>query len=206
MAYGTAARDYLARARAALQTGTPQALFYAAYELRCCIEARQAEYTEALLAYEGTKIRPWKLGETNQRIKSKSYNATIARMRFKFPDGTTFTTYHTPVPDQLVEFAERSLNHLLHCQPLFREDEDPWWQKTRDQLLRGYRMCWLACEGDSLVPPLWDARTKKVHPGRIEVREHNGPLIDAIQRYVGERFRVEVSYPDQPPPEWVCDL
>lgn len=206
MSYGVGPRSYLARAREALQSGTQAGLFHAAFELRCCIEARQAEYVEALAEYEDTKIRPWNLAQTGKRIKNKSYNSTITMMRFEFSDGTTFTTYHTPVTDQLIAFAKRTLHPLLHCQTLFRADDDPWWATARDELTHGYRMAWLACQGDSLVPPLWNPVTKQPHPTRIELRDHNAHLADVFNRMIGEPGTLQIAYPDTHPVEWICDL
>ena len=47
MDYRIHSRDYLQRARKRLDSGTPDALFHAAFELRCGIEARMQQYLEA---------------------------------------------------------------------------------------------------------------------------------------------------------------
>ncbi len=49
MKYGTHSRGYLARARQRLDEGSFESLFYAAFELRCGIEARLQQYEEALV-------------------------------------------------------------------------------------------------------------------------------------------------------------
>ena len=45
--YGLHAREYLARARACLAEKSAPSLFWAAFELRCGIEARLQQYVEA---------------------------------------------------------------------------------------------------------------------------------------------------------------
>lgn len=206
MAYPILARDYLSRAKSALEERGQQGLFYAAFELRCCIEARQAEYVEALSAYKDTKIRPWKLSQEGRRIRSQSNASTIALVSYSFPDGTTYDSFHTPVTDALIEFAERTLHSLMHCQTRFRDDDDPWWQRARDEMNNGYRMAWLSCQGDSMVPPLWDPKTKQLHPSRFEIREDNAHLLELLAGLKGQTVNVNVSYPDQPPSDWICDL
>ena len=44
--YKITSRDYLSRARICLDEGSNRFLFYAAFELRCGIEARMREYLE----------------------------------------------------------------------------------------------------------------------------------------------------------------
>lgn len=206
MEYSVSANEYLSRARAALCEGLPQGIFYAAFELRCCVETRQAEYAQALKKYENTKIRPWNIGDTGKRIRKASYAEKISLMRYDFGDGLLFDSYHTPVSASLITFAERSLGDLLHAQPIFRLQKDGWWKEKRDCLLMGYRMAWLACQGDSLVPPLWNPRTKVTHPVVMERHIRNERFFERMPVQKGTKFRVEVCYLDSPPEQWQCDL
>jgi hypothetical protein len=183
----------------------PKWLFYAAFELRCCVESRQAEYAEALVRYENTKIRAWNIGETGKRIRKASYADRISHCRYKISE-LVIDSYHTPVPDRLVALAERELNPLLHSQNILREGTDPWWQKTRATLIEVYRMAWLSCQGDSLVPPIWNPRTRDVHPMRIEQHERSAAFFELFPIQPGTQFEVSVNYLTDPPHEWVCDL
>lgn len=49
--YWVGARSYLERAKARLEDATHVSLFYAAYEIRCAVEARQDEYLKAQEQY-----------------------------------------------------------------------------------------------------------------------------------------------------------
>lgn len=206
MPYPVDAKGYLSRAKAALENGRPEGLFYAAYELRCCVEARQAEYVEALTAFNGTKVRPWELSLQGKRIRNKSYASTLTLMRYTFPNGTTHDSYHTPVTNALLSFANKTLHSLMHCQPEFRDDDNPWWDKMRAELVEGYRMAWLACQGDSMVPPLWNSQTKEMHPVRLSLTEENAHLVPLLSGLQGQTVGMSVSYPKKPPSKWVCDL
>ncbi len=205
MGYPVSAKAYLARAKDALENGRPEGLFYAALELRCCIETRQAEYAEALSAYKETKIKPWNIGDTGRRIRRASYADRIALFRYNFGEGW-FDSYHTPISDKLIAFAEKELGQLLHCQLVYRSPEEEWWANTKAQLIEGYRMTWLSCQGDSLVPPLWNGTTKSVHPVVLEKHDGNASLFDRLPVLPGTEFRVEIRYLDNAPNHWHCDL
>ena len=72
--YGLHARDYLARTRACLAKGSPATLFYAAFELRCGIEARLQQYLEAQRENTGKIKQGWRIAKlarhVNRRFKT----------------------------------------------------------------------------------------------------------------------------------------
>lgn len=205
MEYDVSARAYLSRARDALLSDDPRTLFYAALELRCCIETRQEDYASALVALEGQKIKPHKIGDTGQRLRQKSMTNRIAYLRYDFGGGVVVDTYHTPVTDAVVDFGEKFLGRLLHCQRKFRPPSDAWWKETRERVLDGYRLAWVACQGNSLVPPLYDGTTGEVHPQHLEQTPATQPFFDRMP-LTGQRFTVQVRYLDAVPTDWVCDL
>lgn len=205
MGYSVSANAYLLRAKAALMSGKPESLFYAAFELRCCVETRQAEYAVALTAYKDMKIKPWNIGDIGRKIRKASSADRISLMRYDFGE-LKLESYHTPVPDELVRFAERELGPLLHCQSEYRQSDDEWWDDIREKLLMGYRMAWLACRGDSMTPPLWNPKTKKVHPVTMQMSDENSPLLQKLPTLPGTIFNVEIRYLETPPSNWHCDL
>jgi len=204
--YGVSAQAYLERARNRLLENTHEALFYAALELRCCVEARQAEYVRHLSAYKGQKVRPYRIGENREKIAKISGGKVIAQLRFSFDDGLALVGYHTPVPASLTRYCERHLDNLRHTQPEFRPADDPWWDATRADLIEHYRQAWVSCQGNMLVPPLWSARSKRTHPVIFEFGEADRETAERMKGAVGEQFVVEVKYLETPPTEWVCDL
>ena len=73
--YAVMARDYLARARERLMEGSKAALFHAAMELRCCVEARQAEYLELPTRLPGTgkqEFQPYRISDNARTIQKIS--------------------------------------------------------------------------------------------------------------------------------------
>lgn len=206
MDYPVIARFYLRRAKHALRKRDPRTLFYAAFELRCCVEARQAEYAEALVALKGSKIKPWNVGDTGKRIRKNSIASSITLMHLKFPDGSEYSSYHTPITDELIGVVERDLTPLLHCQMVYRKQDDPWWDEVRSKIRNAYRLAWLACQGDSMTPPLGNLETGEMHPAIIEMRDHDGHVTELIQKAAGHPMEVHISSPDGPPAHWKCDL
>lgn len=204
--YDVSAAGYLARARDRLLDDDKVGLFYAALELRCCVEARQAEYIEHLSAFKGKKVRPYKIGENRERIAKISGGKLIAKLIFELPDGQRFEAFHTPVPAPLTRYCERSLDNLRHAQPAYRNRDDPWWANTRDLLIDNYRLAWISCQGNSLAPPMWSSKSRLTHPMVFEVREQDRAALETLRKSVGDHFEVHVDYLESPPPDWICDL
>jgi len=68
--YGFASDAYLQRARSQLDSGTCEGLFYAAYELRCGIEARMREYLDGHDHISKGQKEEWKLGKLNKAVET----------------------------------------------------------------------------------------------------------------------------------------
>lgn len=208
--YGVMARDYLARARDRLLEGSKAAMFHAAMELRCCVEARQAEYLETQPRFVRKKLQPYRLGETAKVIQKISAGELIFRMTTSSLDEDLGedTQFHTPVPKALVAYCERKLDALRHAQAAYRAPSDPWWGEMRADLVRHYRMAWVACQGRITMPPRWNRKTGELTPINMHVDSRPGITGDvpmALYRQ-GTNVRMRVDYLEVPPPDWVCDL
>lgn len=204
--YGVSAISYLRRARARILEENKPALFYAALELRCCVEARQAEYIEHLSAYKGQKLRPYRIGENRTKIAQISGGQLIAKLTFDLGDGETFEGYHTPVPASLVRYCEKHLDNLRHAQSRYFGPEDKFWSDTRAGLIAYYRQAWTSCQGNMMVPPLWNSKSKNTHPMVFEVSDDNRDKMERMKGAVGDYFNLHVNYLERPPESWVCDL
>lgn len=207
--YGVMARDYLARARERLLDGSKAALFHAALELRCCVEARQAEYLEHQTVKPGRKFQPYKLGEAEKTIRRIYAGEGIFRLKISGSGARLFeaTHYHTPVPRALVAFCERKVDALRHAQLHYRGPEDPWWNKTRRALVEHYRMAWLACRGTIMMPPLWNRKTGEMTPIHFQLGDGGEYLAgEDYAAMVGRKITLGVDYLEEPPPDWECDL
>jgi hypothetical protein len=198
MGYGISARAYLARAKQKLLEHTNESLFYAAFELRCCVESRQEEYATGI-EFIKKKIKPWKIGETARRLEQLFDSNKIAKVTVSIPNADIFVLYHTPVSQRLYKASEK-LGDLLHCMKEFKPDNNPFWSQTWHQVAAVYRDAWYSCQGQLITPPLRD------HPFKVE----NPPtgLLELLERAAQEKLliRTDIRYLDHPPKEWVCDL
>lgn len=206
--YGQHAIDYLARAHERLSSSCDRDLFYAAFELRCCIEKRQAAYLSALKSHENSKIKRWKIREISRNLYNVWDDPKIASILFKFDDGLEIQTYYTPVTQSLVIAAERDLGLLLHSIDIKGDKLGEWLRLQRVRLTQTYREAWTACKGQHMAPPLWNASTGECHPflmiGGDEVRE----LFERIELDPDGygKFVVNINYLNEPPLDWTPDL
>jgi hypothetical protein len=204
MPYDISARGYLARAKQQLLRNSSESLFYAAFELRCCVETRQEEYATEI-EYIKTKIKPWKIGATAKQLDQMFDSRKIARVTISLEKSESFTLYHTPVSKRLYKASEK-LGELLHRMEKLKADDDPFWSHTRRQISIVYRDAWYSCQGQLLTPPLWDSKTKSVH--RFKISGPSDRLKELLKQAAENNlfFKTEIAYVDQAPEEWVCDL
>jgi hypothetical protein len=204
--YGVSAKAYLLRAKYNLNCGTPAALFYAAFELRCCVETRQADYAEALLGFDASKVQQWKVGETRKRIEKIVAGKLISHFLIEFDDGVQFNIFHTPIPQSLSDFVEKRSGDLLHSRKEYRSLDDQWWSITREDIVSAYRSAWLACQGNALVPPLWNPNSKKTHPLKVvSSAQGDREMLERLSNSVGQSMNIRISYLEHAPLAWICD-
>jgi hypothetical protein len=198
MSYLVTSRAYLARAKRRLKDQTLEGLFYAAFELRCCVETRQEEYATAL-EFLKTKVKPWKIGKTAMTLERIFESKKIAHIILSFDGSEKFDLYYTPVSKRLYGAAER-LGLLLHRMKTFKEDSDSFWETIRTKLQNIYRDAWLACQGTLLTPPFME------HP--LKVEDPSEDLAEWLIRAGREHLNgtITVEYLNHPPSGWTCDL
>ena len=115
MSYRTGARDYLNRARVQLDEGTPEALFYAAFELRCGIEQRMREYLEAWDHVSEKKKRGWKIPDLGRSLdQTFKLGDKVAKFTVSARDRSKVygVFYYTPVSEKLKAMAGQLGNYL----------------------------------------------------------------------------------------------
>ena len=153
--YRTSSRDYLVRAQERLRDGTKEALFYAAFELRCGIEARMRQYLEVWDHISRKKKEGWKIVDLGRGVEEAfRLGDRIARVEVH-NESMIFTAifYYTPVAPTLQKHGER-LGNYLHSMKGFRESEDPWWNEFRQDLEVIVAQLDGANRGTLLGPPL----------------------------------------------------
>lgn len=136
MDYGISSRDYLARAKECLAKNEHQALFYAAFEIRCGVEARMQEYLEVQKHISKKKRKGWKVDDLARNIEDTfrlGEKDAVVRVRDRATNNVLLEARYTPVRRSLREKAER-LGNWLHSAKKYYPPNDPFWAKLRSEL------------------------------------------------------------------------
>lgn len=201
--YGVGSDAYLARAKLRLEEKTAEALFYAAFELRCYVEARQDDYLDAQKEYARSIPKSYKIGAQGKVLERIFDSKQIQSFAFAISDSEVFKGYHVPVSPKLRKESEW-LGNLLHAQMKFYPADDPWWRTTRERVLALYRLAWTCAQGN-LPSPLFLVNGNSV--GNIRVhgdQEYLNSLMAVLKP--GAKGVMAVDYLKMPPEEWRCDL
>jgi hypothetical protein len=199
MPYEITSRDYLVRARARLAENTPQALFYAAFELRCGIEARMEEYLEVWEHIAKKKKTGWKIAVLGKNVE-EAFSSHAKVVRWAVEDRVTkkavIVFYYTPVTEQLQKEGKKLGNHL-HSMKRFKSDVDQYWNELRSDLEKTATLLEGANTGTLLGPPL-------VRPGtnKVDMRVEVPPGLDLgamMKPMLNQTTKVDVTYHDNLP-------
>ncbi|MHB8268489.1 hypothetical protein [Bradyrhizobium sp.] len=189
--YDATPRGYLARARDCLLKPEPAYLFYAALELRFCIEERQDTYVQAQRRYIKSVPPANKIGHQAAALRRVFRGNDIFQVKFDFYDIPPAVLRFTPVTSELQKAAEK-LGNLLHARDEAPAMTDPWWAETREELLRAYRLAWIACQGELLSPMMINKKGEVV--GMMEITGlENKDFMDRFAE-VGRSFKAIVSH------------
>lgn len=197
MQYSIHSRDYLARARKRLAEGSLESLFYAAFELRCGIEARLQQYEEALA--DITKIRRagWEIPKVAKNIE-RAFRTGDKIVRVSVSDYATkhilYSFYYTPVNRNLIAMSGK-IGDLLHFPKKYRDPDDPWWNDKRAFLEQVYEELQKANAGTLLSVPLWNPKTRRAY---FQTEGSLGQKMKA-QISIGETYLMAVDYLDDLP-------
>lgn len=197
MQYGTHSRDYLARARQRLDEGSLESIFYAAFELRCGIEARLQQYEEALANIAKIKRAGWEIPKVAKNIE-RAFRTGDKIARVNVCDDATenvlYSFYYTPVNKNLRAMAGQ-IGDLLHFPKEYRAAENPWWNEKRTFLEQVYKELQKANMGTLLCVPLLNPKTGRAH---FETELESGEKIED-QITIGKRYLITVDYLDDLP-------
>ena len=201
--YSISPAAYLDRAKKRLLKDNAESLFYAAFELRCFVEARQDEYLDAQREYTKSVPKAYKIGDQGRTLERIFASNQIQYISWEARGQLILEAHHTPVTPRLRKGAEW-LGNLLHGQMRCHSPEDKWWETTRNRVLEIYRAAWVCAQG-TLPSPLMVRDGKTV--GRFAVlgsEEELKRLLEQIK--AGDSGVLGVRYLEQPPASWVCDL
>lgn len=193
--YFISSRAYLARAQGQLGAGTQASLFYAAFELRCGIEARLQEYLEPHEHIPEGRRTDWRVGNLHRTTEQAfSLGDQVARLQISCRGSRTpvATLFYTPVSARLKALAEKFGNYL-HVAKSYRSADDPSWKDLRTQLDEAARLLSDATTGTLLGPMLLESGTQNATmPVEILPDDPQGATI--LKELKGVDLIVDVRY------------
>ena len=136
MDYGISSRDYLDRAKDCLANDEPRALFYAAFEIRCGVEARMQEYLEVQRHISKKKRQGWQVAKLARNIEDAfrlGEKDAVIRVRDPESSEVLFEARYTPVRKSLQNKAEK-LGNFLHSVKKHLPSDSPFWGELRKEL------------------------------------------------------------------------
>ena len=194
---------YLERAKARFEEDKFESLFYAAFELRCFVEQRQAQYVEAQEEYLRTIPRAWKLSESFKRLQSTYDREQIQALTWEVDGSPSFQMYFVPVTKRILDMTVR-LDNLRHAQKQYHPANDQWWTETKHRIADLYTQCWLCAQGNMLAPALVD-KDKFIGEVAVRIAYRDQDTQTGIPN-AGMTGRLRVEYLESPPETWNCDL
>ena len=190
-AYQISSRDYLRRAWRRLDDGSYENLFYAAFELRCAIEARMQEYISAQDYVSKKKKKDWKIAKLGKNIE-ETFKLGEKIVEFAvYDNGGNLATklYYTPVTSRLRKMGEK-LGDCVHAMKKYRKPTDNWWAKLQEHLEDTFTELEKANFGTLLGPPLLHPKTKAI---TMSVEVIDGETVTSAVHKIGKPGQIVVA-------------
>jgi hypothetical protein len=197
--YGISSTAHLRRALGQLADGSQASLFYAAFELRCGIEARLQDYLDAQRQTSKWKKQGWKIVAAAKELE-RTFRVGVKIVEAGVLDESgqmRFALYYTPVGRQLRDSGAK-LGNVLHALRKPHDDEDEWWTDTRRWLQQIAGDLAVANQG-TLLGPVVRSPNGDYH---MELHfSHDSPVRGEIERFsrIGNSFKLQVRYFDSMP-------
>lgn len=162
MTYSLDSRSYLKRAKSNLEQGKKENLFYAAFELRCGIEARMQQYLDVQDHISQKKKKGWKIVKLAKNIEEafKTGDNIVAvslnNLKSNIP---AVVYYYTPVRSKLRKYGQR-LGKYLHTPQKDIRFNKSWWEAFRKILDETYNELEFSNKGTLLGTPMQDKRKR----------------------------------------------
>lgn len=169
-------------------------LFYAAFEIRCGVEARMNEYLEVQEHVSKKKKQGWQVAKLAKNIEDAFRTGEKVAV-IKFVDRKTgkpeIEVRYTPVRASLRKSVEK-LGNYMHCAKKPYELEHSYWKKFREELESAITELEWATSG-RLLGPLLKRRHSDEIKVMIELPTENEQAL--IGKYTGHsEIILDVSY------------
>ena len=155
MTYDTSSRAYMTRAKLNFDSGSNESLFYAAFELRCGVEARLKEYVVKTQDRVSLRKTPWEIKKL-ATILAKASDIHDKRYIFAFVHPKTKERHdviYNPVSSKLRKIAQ-TLGDFLHCVDQNRVLKPLFFSEFRQLVKQGIEELVLATSGTLIAPPV----------------------------------------------------
>jgi hypothetical protein len=136
MGYEINSRDYLRRAKECLDRGDNRFLFYAAFEIRCGVEARMSEYLEVQEHVSKKKKQGWRVAVLAKNIEQAfrtGEKVAILKVVNEETGKLEVDVRYTPVRASLRKRVEK-LGNYLHSAKKYYGLDSGYWKKFRQEL------------------------------------------------------------------------
>ena len=166
--YGIAASDYLRRAQKQASKKDSKSLFYAAFELRCGIEARMHEHLEPQGHVSETKKTEWRIKNLSKTIgKAFGQQDRKQRVTIRTREGREIAVVsYVPVTTTLQKIGEQ-LGDYLHAQISFDALTSQWWTEFRNMIQEGCNLLEQSVLSQLLGPWLTNQNMHLVAPPNV---------------------------------------
>jgi hypothetical protein len=154
--FGFKASDYLKRAKNRLAENTAESHFYAAFELRCGIEARLKEYFDAQAETTKKKREGWQISKLAKQVET-AFKSRERVIRLVVLDAETkeliSEAFYTPVTKVLQKLREQ-LGEFLHAPDKQKYENQKWLEELKLKTALAYKELEFAVSGKLMAPPL----------------------------------------------------
>lgn len=191
MTYLVTSRAYLGRMKARMDEGTDEALIYAAFELRCGVEARMQEYVETIDHLPKATRDQWEIAKLRRSLESayRTGDKTLIYC-FEFSDGAQMQLTFFPVMQRLQTIAGM-MDDYRHAMKPRRAAQPGWFDRLRDLLKEAYPLLLMATSGELVGLPLVNRETGKFKvKAEIAQGDARHPLL--VRLVKGARPRVSI--------------
>lgn len=184
----------MARAKSCLKNNSVVFLFYAAFEIRCGVEARMQEYLEAQEHISKKKRQGWqvtKLARNIDNVFRLGEKDAVLRIRHKDTKQVEFEARYTPVKASLRERVEK-LGNYLHSAKKYHAPDDKFWDKLRADVEKAVEELERATTGRLLGPLLLHPNKKHVDMKLELPTESEQEIIKKLT--VGSDWIMQIEY------------
>lgn len=184
----------MARAQDCLSQQKNEFLFYAAFEIRCGVEARMQEYLKVQAHISKKKRQGWQVAKLARNIENVfrlGEKEAILRVLDQESHTVKFEARYTPVKRSLREKAEK-LGSYLHAGKKYHEHGDVFWLQLRSLLEEAVTELEHANSGRLLGPLLRHPNKKHVDMKLELPTEEDREAVKVLVE--GDQSLLEVTY------------